>query len=148
MRLAFPKSINPSREGERPREPRRGAMIAARPEPRPPRIVGSIKLAHSPLLALPRPATSPNVRGTVPDMHAFQLDALVAGMADRAWAEFLRVPSLSMGVYRLRAGQADGQRPHTEDEVYYVVAGRATFEVDGRETAARPGAVLFVEDRK
>src|SRR5262245_49036710 len=50
----------------------------------------------------------------------------------QAWREFLRASSLSMGVYNLRAGQDDPQRPHTEDEVYYVIAGRARFRA-GRD---------------
>jgi mannose-6-phosphate isomerase-like protein (cupin superfamily) len=61
-----------------------------------------------------------------------------------AWTEFLRVPAMSLGVYRLRAGAVDPQSPHHEDEIYYVVSGRAVLRVGDRETAAVPGAVLFV----
>ena len=43
--------------------------------------------------------------------------------------EFLRQPSLSMGVYVLPAGGVDPQSPHTEDEVYYVASGRAQIKV-------------------
>jgi RimJ/RimL family protein N-acetyltransferase len=64
--------------------------------------------------------------------------------AGRAWQEFLRAPSLSMGVYHLRAGQADPQQPHTEDEVYYVVSGRARFRAGAAARDVGPGAVLFV----
>jgi hypothetical protein len=55
-------------------------------------------------------------------MQTFDLSSLVAESerGDQRWREFLRVPSLSMGLYRLRAGQADEQQPHTEDEVYVV----------------------------
>ena len=66
-----------------------------------------------------------------------------------AYREFIRVPSMSVGVYRLRPGDVDGQQPHTEDEVYYVVRGRATF-VRGPEglvesQAVSTGSILFVE---
>jgi mannose-6-phosphate isomerase-like protein (cupin superfamily) len=50
-----------------------------------------------------------------------------------------------MGLYRLRAGQADEQRPHAEDEVYVVVSGKASFWAGGREQAVAPGSVIFVE---
>jgi mannose-6-phosphate isomerase-like protein (cupin superfamily) len=69
-----------------------------------------------------------------------QLDA-----SGELWAEFLRVPAMSAGVYRLRTGQEDPQTPHHEDEVYYVVSGRAVLRVGDAELAAVPGAVLFVE---
>ena len=61
------------------------------------------------------------------------------------WREFLRVPSLSLGLYRLKAGQADEQQPHTEDEVYFVLGGKAVFRAGGREQAVAPGTILFVE---
>ena len=42
--------------------------------------------------------------------------------------EFLRVPALSLSTYHLAAGGPDPQQPHTEDEVYYVIRGRARFK--------------------
>ena len=80
-------------------------------------------------------------------MQTFDLNDLVAESerGDQRWREFLRVPSLSMGLYRLRAGQADGQAPHTEDEVYLVICGKASFRAGGREQAVAPGSVIFVE---
>ncbi len=59
--------------------------------------------------------------------------------------EFLRVPSLSLSTYCLAAGAADPQRPHTEDEVYYVVRGRAQFRAGSESCAVAPGTILFVE---
>lgn len=67
--------------------------------------------------------------------------------ADRAggrYYEFLREPSMSMGLYRLRAGDEDLQSPHKQDEVYYVLAGKAKLRVEGRVHEAIPGSVLFV----
>ena len=58
--------------------------------------------------------------------------------------EFLRVPSLSCGVYRLAAGAKDLQGPHDEDEVYFVVSGRGRLRVGGVEHAVERGSVLFV----
>jgi quercetin dioxygenase-like cupin family protein len=80
-------------------------------------------------------------------MQTFNLNDLTAESewGDKRWREFLRVPSLSMGLYRLKAGQADEQQPHTEDEVYLVVSGKASFRAGGREQAVAPGSVIFVE---
>src|SRR5437868_4196875 len=80
-------------------------------------------------------------------MHAFDVNNLIAesDQRGRAWLEFLRVSSLSLGVYCLKAGAADLQRPHTEDEVYYVVRGRARFQAGREECAVGPGTILFVE---
>ena len=60
------------------------------------------------------------------------------------WQELLRVPAMSAGLYVLPAGGVDTQQPHGEDEVYVVLAGAATLEVEGERHAAVPGALLFV----
>ena len=78
-------------------------------------------------------------------MRAFDIPALIGEMQQDKWCEILRAPSLSMGIYHLKAGDADGQSPHTEDEVYYVVSGRACFRAGGEERQVAPGTILFVE---
>ena len=79
-------------------------------------------------------------------MNLFQLDEIEHRRAGLAWSylEFLRVPSLSVAVYSLRAGEEDRQHPHTEDEVYYVAAGRALIRVGDEEQAVRTGSVVYV----
>lgn len=67
--------------------------------------------------------------------------------AGESWAEVLRVPSLSMGIYVLGAGAVDPQEPHTEDEVYYIVEGRGMLRVGPEDHAFRPGNLLFVPAR-
>ncbi len=58
--------------------------------------------------------------------------------------ELLRVPAMSAGVYVLPKGAVDGQSPHGEDEIYYVVRGRAKFTHGDADRAVGPGQVLFV----
>lgn len=60
------------------------------------------------------------------------------------WREFLRAGTFSAGVYRLSAGEIDRQTPHAEDEIYYVLAGRAELEVEGERQAVAPGSIAFV----
>lgn len=80
-------------------------------------------------------------------MQSFETAGLMAEQIQtgQAWLEFLRVPSLSMGVYHLQAGQEDRQQPHSEDEVYYIVAGRGKFQAGERVQDVGPGMILFVE---
>ena len=80
-------------------------------------------------------------------MESFNLGSLMAQSATsrQAWREFLRTPSLSMGLYRLEAGQADQQQPHAEDEVYYVISGRGWFRSGQEQQAVGPGTLIFVE---
>ena len=78
--------------------------------------------------------------------QAFSMKQLVAEQARTgdAWREFLRVASLSMGIYQLKKGAEDKQTPHKQDEVYYLSSGRAVLEVDGTAFPVEPGSVVFV----
>jgi quercetin dioxygenase-like cupin family protein len=62
----------------------------------------------------------------------------------QSYLEFLSVPSLRTGLYALPAGGVDPQRPHAEDEIYYVIDGRATVTVAGEERPVAPGDVIYV----
>ncbi len=64
--------------------------------------------------------------------------------SSKPYLEFLHVPSLSMGVYRLPAGGVDPQSPHTEDEVYYVLSGRAQIRVGEEDRSVSAGSIVFV----
>ncbi|WP_261166259.1 cupin domain-containing protein [Microbacterium sp. Marseille-Q6965] len=75
-------------------------------------------------------------------MRAFPLDH--GPLNDPLYAELLRVPTLSVGHYRLPPGAADPQSPHTEDEVYVVLRGRALLQTESGTAVAEPGAILYV----
>src|SRR5689334_17361197 len=79
-------------------------------------------------------------------MDAFNFDSASADMKGRAetWGEPLRVPAMSVGVYLLSAGSKDEQTPHDEDEVYYVVRGRAVVHIGSSTQAVGPGDCIFV----
>jgi len=62
----------------------------------------------------------------------------------KLYGEFLRVPTMSAGLYVLAAGATDAQRPHHEDEMYYVVRGKARFQAGDQDQAISTGSVLFV----
>ena len=60
------------------------------------------------------------------------------------YREFLRVPAMSAGLYVLPEGASDAQRPHHEDEIYYVVRGKARFRAGDQDQDVSAGSVLFV----
>ena len=53
-------------------------------------------------------------------------------------------PGLEIGVYVLVAPDADRQQPHEDDEVYVVLEGTGTLEIEGVETPLREGEGIFV----
>jgi mannose-6-phosphate isomerase-like protein (cupin superfamily) len=77
----------------------------------------------------------------------FDLAKLVARAESQGtpYLEFLRVPQLSCGLYSLSAGATDTQTSHDEDEVYFVVKGRAMMIFgEGPKKALGPGSILYV----
>jgi mannose-6-phosphate isomerase-like protein (cupin superfamily) len=65
------------------------------------------------------------------------------------YAEFVRVPAMSCGVYILKPGEEDLQRPHNEDEIYYVLSGAGRIKVTAakqapEERAITTGDLIFV----
>jgi len=62
----------------------------------------------------------------------------------RAYSEALRSPALSFGIYGLPRGAEDPQRPHAQDELYFVLSGRAELVAQGRRVTLGPGAIAFV----
>jgi mannose-6-phosphate isomerase-like protein (cupin superfamily) len=56
-----------------------------------------------------------------------------------------RSPGLEVGVYVLVAPEPDRQQPHEDDEVYVVLEGTGTLEVEGASFPVREGEALFVE---
>jgi mannose-6-phosphate isomerase-like protein (cupin superfamily) len=76
----------------------------------------------------------------------FSIERLLRKITDsRRYHEFLRVSAMSAGVYMLPAGGLDQQKPHKEDEVYYVIRGRAKMRLDTYERTVREGDIIFVE---
>lgn len=78
------------------------------------------------------------------DLH--RLTDLLAEQSStgKPYLEFLRSESLSAGLYVLRVGEIDGQRPHREDEVYVVLSGRSRFTAGDETRDVSAGDTIFV----
>jgi mannose-6-phosphate isomerase-like protein (cupin superfamily) len=79
-------------------------------------------------------------------MQAYELAQLISQResSNKLYLEFLKVPDLSMGLYVLPAVGIDPQSPHTEDEVYYVVSGRAKILVAEEDRDVQAGSIVYV----
>ncbi len=82
-----------------------------------------------------------------PDAMFFHLDTITSELIsnDKRWVSFIKGENVLTGLYYLKAGDEDKQRPHDTDEVYYVLKGKAKFMAGGEETDVREGSVLFVK---
>lgn len=72
-------------------------------------------------------------------------DALAAHKSSGGvYHQFFEVPEMSAGLYLLPAGGVDGQAPHVEDEIYYIVSGKAMVQIGEEHVPVEPGATIFV----
>jgi mannose-6-phosphate isomerase-like protein (cupin superfamily) len=51
---------------------------------------------------------------------------------------------MSAGIYVLAAGSADRQSPHKQDEMYYVIRGRARMRAGSEDQSVKAGSLIFV----
>jgi len=81
------------------------------------------------------------------DYQAFTVEELEQRQGENGgpYLEFLRRRGMSVGIYRLPAGGTDQQHPHTADEVYVVLAGKATLKVEDQELSVGPGQIVSVD---
>jgi mannose-6-phosphate isomerase-like protein (cupin superfamily) len=80
-------------------------------------------------------------------MHSFEV-AAVQQRLDEAGGGYEVVhdsAGLEVGVYVLVAPEPDRQQPHEDDELYVVLEGTGTLQVEGAEVAVREGSAVFVE---
>ncbi len=79
-------------------------------------------------------------------MQTYELNQLISQRKEstKPYLEFLKVSDLSMGLYVLPANGVDSQSPHTEDEVYYVVSGKAKIKVADEDRDVKAGSIVYV----
>lgn len=100
--------------------------------------VGALALGSQEAMSKPEP------------LQVFQIEELLEKHADseRSYTGFLRVPALHAGIYTLAAGARDGQSPHGEDEVYYVLKGAGKIRSGDRELPVRKGSIVYVKAKE
>ena len=73
------------------------------------------------------------------------------GIADRlgpgGYEVVYETDRLQVGVYVLETPEPDTQQPHEWDEVYFVLEGSGTLEVEGEKHPLGEGAAAFVAAR-
>jgi mannose-6-phosphate isomerase-like protein (cupin superfamily) len=80
-------------------------------------------------------------------MHAFGVGSVVEKLraAGGGYEIVHQSPGVELGVYVLVAPEADRQQPHEDDEIYVVLDGSGTLDVEGKPVAVKTGDAVFVE---
>jgi mannose-6-phosphate isomerase-like protein (cupin superfamily) len=80
-------------------------------------------------------------------VHSFGVGSVVERLRDAGggYEVVHESPGLELGVYVLVAPEPDRQQPHEDDEVYIVLEGTGTLEVEGKAVPVHEGEAVFVE---
>ena len=77
--------------------------------------------------------------------HPFDIEAAKARLSAKGGYEVVHESAgIEIGVYGLVAPEPDRQQPHADDEVYVVLDGHGTLEVEGKPVELHPGNAVFV----
>ena len=91
---------------------------------------------------------TPDTSGGAPlaAAHPFDIEAVKRRLSEGTGGyEIVHAsPGLEVGVYVLVAPEADRQQPHADDEIYVVLEGAGTLEIEGRPVELREGHAVFV----
>lgn len=79
-------------------------------------------------------------------MHAFGVGSVVEKLraAGGGYEIVHESPGVELGVYVLVAPEPDRQQPHVDDEVYLVLDGSGTLEVEDESVRMKVGDAVFV----
>ena len=82
---------------------------------------------------------------TLGSTHPFDIEAAQRRLAEKGGYEIVHESAgIEIGVYVLVAPEPDRQQPHADDEVYVVLDGRGTLDVDGTPVELHAGNAVFV----
>jgi len=83
--------------------------------------------------------------GSLGSTHPFDIGAARKRLIDKGGYEVVHESDgIEIGVYVLVAPEPDRQQPHGDDEVYVVLDGHGTLDVEGTPVELEPGHAVFV----
>jgi mannose-6-phosphate isomerase-like protein (cupin superfamily) len=79
-------------------------------------------------------------------VHGFDVQAVKERLqaANGGYEIVHESPGLEVGVYVLVAPEPDRQQPHEDDELYVVLGGQGTLDVEGHSMLLTEGQAAFV----
>ena len=75
----------------------------------------------------------------------FDLETFLSNFPkSRYFIDVMDTPTMTVGIINLKKDQEDTQQPHTSDEIYYIISGRGTIEIDGIKNEVNPGKIIYI----
>ena len=78
----------------------------------------------------------------------FDIDTFLSNFPkSRYFIDVMNTSTMEVGIINLKKDQEDTQQPHVSDEIYYVISGSGTIEIDGIRNEVNPGKIIYIPKR-
>jgi mannose-6-phosphate isomerase-like protein (cupin superfamily) len=75
----------------------------------------------------------------------FDIDTFLSNFPkSRYFIDVMNTPTMEVGIINLKKNQDDTQEPHASDEIYYVISGSGTIDIDGIKNEVNPGKIIYI----
>jgi mannose-6-phosphate isomerase-like protein (cupin superfamily) len=62
----------------------------------------------------------------------------------RYFIDIMNTSTMEVVLIKLKKDQEDTQQPHVSDEIYYVISGSGTIEMDRIKKEVNPGKIIYI----
>ena len=78
----------------------------------------------------------------------FDIDKFLSNIPkSQYFIDVINTSTMEVGIINLKKEQEDTQQPHISDEIYYVISGSGTIEMDGIKKEVNPGKIIYIPKR-
>jgi len=78
----------------------------------------------------------------------FDIDTFLSNFPkSRYFIDVMNTSTMEVGIINLKKDQEDIQQPHVSDEIYYVISGSGTIDIDGIRNEVSPGKIIYIPKR-
>ena len=75
----------------------------------------------------------------------FEIDTFLSNIPkSQYFIDIINTSTMEVGIINLKKEQEDTQQPHSSDEIYYVISGSGTIEMDGIKKEVNPGKIIYI----
>ena len=75
----------------------------------------------------------------------FDLEKVISTVPNSQYFHnFLNLKTMEVGIINLKKGQKDTQQPHSFDEIYYIIRGNGTIDIEGVKNKVNPGKIIYI----
>lgn len=75
----------------------------------------------------------------------FEIDTFLSNIPkSQYFIDIINTSTMEVGIINLKKEQEDTQQPHISDEIYYVISGSGTIEMDGIKKEVNPGKIIYI----